>query len=65
MSFVEVGVKSTSNELDDNTPRISSGTGVPAAAHANGSIFLRTDALGADTAIYARIGGAWVAIDGT
>lgn len=65
VSFVEVGIKHAANDADDTTPRITSGAGVPASTVANGSIYLRSDAGAADSAIYARIGGAWVAIDGT
>jgi hypothetical protein len=43
---------------------VTSGTGVPATTEPNGSIFLRTDGTTADTAIYARISGAWVAMKG-
>lgn len=65
VSFVEVGVKHAADDADDTTPRITSGAGVPASTVADGSIYLRSDSAAADSAIYARIGGAWVAIDGT
>jgi hypothetical protein len=43
---------------------VYTGTGVPAIAASNGSIFLRTDGTTADTSIYSRIAGSWVAIKG-
>jgi len=64
VSFVGVGVKHAANDVDDTTPRIISGAGVPTDAIADGSIYLRSDSAAANSAIYARIGGAWVAIDG-
>ena len=65
VSFVEVGIKHAADDADDTTPRITSGAGVPSQPWANGSIYLRSDASGADTSLYCRIGGLWVAIDGT
>jgi len=50
--------------VEAETAYLYQGTGVPAIAAANGSIFLRTDGTTADTAIYSRITGAWVAIKG-
>ena len=47
------------------TPTITSGTGVPATTEPNGSVFMRTDASGAAAALYMRIGGSWVALDGS
>jgi len=44
---------------------IFTGTGVPAISASNGSIFLRTDGTTADTCLYSRIAGAWVAIKGS
>lgn len=65
ISAVGVGVKATARELDADTPKITSGAGVPSEALPDGSIYLRTDAGSAADALYSRIGGAWVAIDGT
>jgi hypothetical protein len=50
--------------VEAETAYLYQGTGVPAVAASNGSIFLRTDGTTADTAIYSRISGAWVAIKG-
>ena len=63
-SFTSVGVRPTYRTANSSTPTITSGSGVPSASEPNGSIYLRTDASDADTAIYARISAAWVAIDG-
>jgi len=65
VSFVEVGVKATANELDSATPRITSGTGAPTAALADGSIYFQTDGTDATDSLHMRIAGAWVALDGS
>jgi len=65
VSFVGVGVKHSANDVDGTTPRIISGAGVPTDVVADGSIYLRSDSLTAGDAIYARIAGVWVVIDGT
>lgn len=51
---------------DDPTtkPSLTTGAGAPSASEPNGSIYLRTDGA-ADTTVYARVSGAWVAIEGT
>lgn len=41
-------------------PQLTVGTGVPSAALPNGSLYLRRDGA-STTAIYVRVGGAWVA----
>lgn len=64
MAMVGVAVKSTASTVPLNAPTITSGSGVPSATEPNGSIYLRTDGANADQAIYARIGGAWVALKG-
>ena len=64
MRMVGVGVASSTSEAEADVPTVSSGSGAPSASEPNGSIYLRTDAANADEAIYSRIGGAWVAIDG-
>ena len=64
MRMVGVGVASSISEAEADVPTVSSGSGAPSASEPNGSIYLRTDAANADEAIYSRIGGAWVAIDG-
>lgn len=64
MAMVGVGVKSSASQLASAAPTVTSGTGVPSATEPNGSIYLRTDGANADQAIYARIGGAWVALKG-
>lgn len=47
-------------EMGASGPKISVGTGVPAAADPDGSIFLRTDG-GSGTTLYVRESGIWVA----
>lgn len=64
ISAVGIVVKNAADDLDTAAPTITSGTGVPAIAQPNGSIFLRTDGGDADTAIYVRQGGAWIAMLG-
>lgn len=64
IAAVGFGVRATANMIDANVPTVTSGTGVPSDSEPNGSIYLRTDSSDADTAIYARIGGAWVAMLG-
>jgi hypothetical protein len=64
ISAVGVGVKASARELDAVTPQVTSGAGVPSEALPDGSVYLRTDAATAATALYSRIAGAWVAIDG-
>ena len=60
-----VGIRGSATEVDSATPTITSGTGVPATTEPNGSVFMRTDASGAAAALYMRIGGSWVALDGS
>ena len=57
-------VKALPADLPSAAPTVTSGTGVPATTEPNGSIFLRTNGANADEAIYARIGGSWVAMKG-
>lgn len=57
-------VKSTAGQDPVAAPTVTSGAGVPSATEPNGSIYLRTDGSNADQAIYARIGGSWVAMKG-
>ena len=59
-----VGIRTSATEVDSSTPTITSGSGVPSAAEPNGSIYMRTDASNADTSLYCRIGGSWVAMVG-
>ncbi|MAH44636.1 hypothetical protein CMI37_02355 [Candidatus Pacearchaeota archaeon] len=65
VAAVGVGVRSTATQYDDAVPTITSAAGVPTAAEPNGSIFLRTNATGADAALYMRIAGSWEPIDGS
>lgn len=44
-------------------PTISSGSGAPSAAEPDGSLYLRTGGA-ADTTLYIRASGAWVALEG-
>ena len=64
ISTVGIGIKSIAGELDADTATINAGAGVPTATEPDGSIYTRTDAASAAEAVYARIGAAWVAIDG-
>lgn len=64
MAMVGVAVKSAASTVPSSAASITSGSGAPSATEPNGSIYLRTDGANADQAIYARIGGAWVALKG-
>lgn len=58
---LQVRTSPTSRVADD--PTITAGAGVPSATEPNGSLFFRTDGA-ADSTIYQRISGAWVAVVG-
>ena len=64
IAAVGIGIRTTKLDLDALTPTNTSGDGAPSAAEANGSIYLRKNAANADEAVYSRIGGSWVALDG-
>lgn len=64
MALVGVAVKTSESQLPSDAPTVTAGSGVPSATEPNGSIYLRTNGANADQAIYARIGGAWVAMKG-
>jgi len=54
-------------DTDANIVKIASGAGNPSdvtQAWANGSMYLKTDAANRDDALWQRIGGSWVALDG-
>jgi hypothetical protein len=57
-------VKALPADLPSVAPTVTSGSGAPTAVEPNGSIYLRTNGANADEAIYARIGGSWVAMKG-
>lgn len=57
-------VKSTPGQDPAVAPTVTSGAGAPTITEPNGSIYLRTNGANADEAIYARIGGSWVAMKG-
>ena len=57
-------VKALPADLPSVAPTVTSGSGAPSATEPNGSIYLRTNGASADEAIYARIGGSWVAMKG-
>ena len=59
-----LAIAATSRMAAGSMVTITVGAGAPSASEPNGSIYLRTNASTADEAIYARIGGAWVVIDG-
>lgn len=44
------------------SPTLSSGAGVPTHVRPNGSVYMRTDGA-ADTTIYSRVSGAWLAVE--
>jgi hypothetical protein len=56
-------IKTFSSGLFAGAAKITAGAGAPAAADADGSIFLRTDGT-SSTGIYTRQGGAWAAVGG-
>jgi hypothetical protein len=56
-------IKTFSSGLFAGAAKITAGAGAPAAADADGSIYLRTDGTGS-TGIYTRQGGAWSAVGG-
>jgi len=56
-----VWVSGAESDLATASPSITAGTGVPATAEAEGSLFLRTDG-GSNTTIYQRQGAAWEAV---
>tara|TARA_R100001244_G_C5148364_1_gene129223 strand:- start:710 stop:952 length:243 start_codon:yes stop_codon:yes gene_type:complete len=64
LACTSVGVRQTATTVDSSVPTITSGTGAPSAAEPNGSLYMRTNASTADDALYSRIGGSWVALDG-
>ncbi len=59
-SFVGLEIRPSA---DIAGPTITSGTGAPASAEPNGSVYLRTDGAGGST-VYERVAGAWVALEG-
>ena len=64
-AFRKVIIWTSGDEADVSTsPTITSGSGAPTATEPNGSLYMRTNAANADEALYSRIGGAWVALDG-
>ena len=64
ISTVGIGIKSDARQLDSETATITAGAGAPTASEPDGSLYTRTDAATAAEAVYSRIGGSWVAIDG-
>ena len=63
-AVVGLAIAATSRTAAGSMVTITTGAGAPSASEPNGSIYLRTNAANADEAIYARIGGSWVVIDG-
>jgi len=61
---VGFGVRSTATQADASVPTITSGTGIPSASEANGSVYMRTDGTDGDDSLYVRIAGSWVAHKG-
>jgi hypothetical protein len=64
IASTKIGVRATATEADSVTATITAGDGAPTATEPNGSMYLRRNATNRDDAIYMRIGGSWVAIDG-
>ena len=64
IAAVGIGIRTADTDADSLTPTITSGDGAPSAAEPNGSLYLRKNAANADEAVYSRIGGSWVALDG-
>ena len=64
VASVGVGVRTSATEDDASSPTITAGAGAPSAAEPNGSLYMRTNASNGDDALYARIGGSWVALLG-
>jgi len=64
IAAVGLGVRPAATTADASVPTVTSGTGVPAAVEANGSIYMRTNGTNGDDSLYMRIAGAWVAIQG-
>lgn len=60
---VGIGVRSSATQRDADVPTITSGSGAPSASEPNGSLYMRTGG-GADTTLYQRVSGAWVAVEG-
>ncbi|HNH50048.1 MAG TPA: hypothetical protein PKY30_23615, partial [Myxococcota bacterium] len=60
ISAVGMQIKGSADELDTASPTITSGSGAPSESEPNGSLYLRTGGA-SGTALYRRIGGAWVA----
>lgn len=58
-------VTSTKNVVNGaGGPSLSAGSGLPAAAEPNGSLYARTDGTGVTDALYTRQAGAWLALTG-
>ena len=54
----------SADTADADVPTLTSGSGAPTAAEPNGSLYTDTAGTDGDDTLYARIGGAWVAIQG-
>lgn len=63
-ALAAVGLIVRGSSTDDPTavPTITSGSGAPSAAEPNGSLYLRSGGA-ADTTLYSRVSGAWVALE--
>jgi len=57
-------VSTTTYLFASQTNQVNAGTGAPASTPANGSLYIRNDPADANTFLYGRIGGAWVAMLG-
>lgn len=64
VAVVGLAVKTAETTAPLSAPTVTSGSGVPATTEPNGSLYLRTNGTNADTALYVRVSGSWVAIKG-
>lgn len=64
IAVVGIAIKASASQNPSDAATDEVGTGVPTHSAANGSTWRRSDATTADTFLYARIGGAWVAMKG-
>lgn len=64
IAAVGIAIKTAATTAPLNAPSITSGASAPASTEPDGSLYLRTGATNADTALYVRVSGSWLAIKG-
>jgi hypothetical protein len=64
VAAIAFGLDGSARTAPSDMPTYSVGTGVPTAAAANGSVYVDEAGATAALALYIRIGGSWVAMDG-